>query len=88
MQIFTTTLIAGSLTIDKADGIQFVSIKCDAGGSCTILGTLPFKTTPSSAVTLSAGEGLNLNTNLSSSPLDGIVITWVAGSIDIIMTYL
>lgn len=86
MKYFTYTLTAGSITISTTDYVQFLSIKTvGTTGSCTVLGNLPFQGITPNAVTLTGGDGLNLSTSLSSAPLDGITITWVAGSVDIVI---
>jgi len=85
MRYFTYTLTSGSLTISTADYVQFISIICGSAGSVEVLGDLTFQGLSPNAVVLSAGEGINLSTSLSSSPLNGITITWLAGSVDIII---
>jgi hypothetical protein len=36
-------------------------------------------------VTLGAGQGVNLSTTSPNSPLDGLTITWISGSVDILI---
>lgn len=86
MTFFTYTLSSGSLAINKADGASFLSVQTDASsGQCTVLGSMPFKGLSPNAVSLSNGEGVNFSSPTPSSPLDGITVTWVAGSVDIIV---
>ena len=88
MTFFTYTLSSGSLVIDANDYAFFVSIQTDpASGNVTVLGGIPFKGIPSSAVTLSLGQGVNFAASSPASPLSGITITWVAGTIDIIIGF-
>jgi hypothetical protein len=49
------------------------------------LGNLPFKGLPPSAVSLGAGQGINISALSPASPLDGITITWTSGTVDIII---
>ena len=86
MRFFTRTLTSGSLAISITDGAMFVSVQCDSStGSATILGNLPFKGQSPTAVTLTAGQGVNISALSPASPLDGITITWVAGSVDVLI---
>ncbi len=87
MQIYTTTLTAGSLTLNKADGAMLVSLAIPDGASCTFIGNLPFKGLSPTAITLSGGQVFNLATPTPTSPLDGITITWLSGSIDIVIGF-
>jgi hypothetical protein len=86
MRFFTYTLTSGSLSISTNDSAQFVSIQTDStSGSCSVLGNFPFKGLNSTAVTLGAGQGVNLSTTSPNSPLDGLTITWISGSVDILI---
>ena len=88
MRFFTKTLTSGSLEIAITDGAMFVSIQCDStSGSATILGNIPFKGQSPTAVTLTSGQGVNLSATSPTSPLDGLTITWVSGSIDILVGF-
>jgi len=85
MRYFTYTLTSGSITISTADYVQFISIICGSASSVQVLGNLTFQGLSPNAVVLAAGQGINLSTSLSSAPLNGITITWLAGSVDIII---
>ena len=86
MRFFTKTLTSGSIAISITDGAMFVSVQCDStSGSATVLGNLPFKGVSPDAVTLSAGQGVNISALSPASPLDGITITWVAGTVDVLI---
>ena len=88
MKFWTYTLSSGSLTINAADGAMFLSLQTDStSGQCTVLGGIPFKTLSPQAVSITAGQGINLAAINPSSPLDGITITWVAGNIDIVVGF-
>ena len=88
MRFWTYTLTSGSLQISQTDYAMFLSIQCDSTtGSCSILGNIPFKGLSPNAVTLTAGQGVNLSTLSPTSPLDGITITWIAGSVDILVGF-
>ena len=85
MTFYTTTLSSGSLELLTADGAQMVSIEPNSGSSCTVLGSLPFKGSNPNAITLDANQVLTISSSSPSSPLNGITITWVSGTIDIIV---
>jgi len=86
MKFWTYTLSSGSLNLNAVDGASFVSIQCDStSGSCSVLGGIPFKGVNATAVVLTAGQGVNIQSATPFSPLDGITITWIAGSVDILI---
>jgi hypothetical protein len=88
MRFFTTTLTSGTLSISAIDGAMFVSIQTDStSGSASVLGNIPFKQVNPSAVTLGAGQGVNLSALSPASPLDGVTITWLAGSVDVVVGF-
>ena len=88
MRFWTYSLTSASLVINAVDGASFVSVHCDSStGSCSVLGNIPFKATNPNAVTLTAGQGVNLSASSPQSPLDGITITWIAGVVDIVVGF-
>jgi len=88
MRFWTYSLTSGSLVINAVDGASFVSVQCDASsGSCSVLGGISFKNLSPNAVTLTAGQGANFSASSPQSPLDGITITWLGGTIDIIVGF-
>lgn len=87
MRFWTYTLSSGSLTINAVDGAMFLSLQTSSTGSCNVTGNIPFKGLPASDVGISAGNGINLSALSPQSPLDGITITWVSGSVDIVIGF-
>jgi len=88
MRFFTYTLTSGSITIDSMDGAMFVSVQCDSTtGSCQVSGNIPFKNLTPNAVTLGAGQGVNISALSPASPLDGLTIAWVSGSVDVLIGF-
>jgi hypothetical protein len=88
MRFWTYTLTTGSLTINALDGAMFVSVQCDlVSGSCSVIGSIPFKGVSPNAVTLNAGQGINVSALSPASTLDGLTITHIAGNIDIIVGF-
>lgn len=87
MRYFTKELASGVLSINAVDGVQIISIQANLTSSCTIAGNFPFQGNPSTAITLSNGEGLTISANVPSSPIDGVTITWVSGTIDVVLGF-
>ena len=88
MRFFTYSLTSGSITIDSTDSAMFVSLQCDSStGGCTVAGNFPYKSLTPSAVSLGAGQGLNLSALSPQSPLDGLTITWVSGTVDVVIGF-
>ena len=88
MRFWTYTLTTGSVTISQVDGAMFVSVQCDTtSSSCSVVGNIPFKGLQPNAVTLNTGQGVNISALSPTSPLDGITITQISGSIDILIGF-
>lgn len=85
MRLFTYVLTSGSIDIDATDGVTAFTIQANTGSSCTIGGNISFKGISSSNVLLENGETFT-QTTTPNSPLDGIRITWVSGTIDILIS--
>ena len=85
MRFYTTTLTTGTLQISSSDGATMISIQSNTSSSCDILGGTTFKGQQPSAFTISNGQGLTLAAENGSNPLDGLTITWVSGTIDIVI---
>ena len=87
MQFFTTILTSGSISINSVDSVSSISIQANDTSECQVLGNYPFKGITPSAVSLSNGEILTLSSSSPSQTLDGLTITWVSGTIDIIVGF-
>lgn len=88
MRFWTYTLSSGSLSIDFNDGALFVSLQSDnINGQCNVQGNIPFKGLNAQPISITAGQGINLAAQSPASPLDGITITWVAGTVDIVVGF-
>jgi hypothetical protein len=87
MKFFTTTLTSGTFTVSAAQGASLLSVQPQDLSSCTILGGIPFNGLQPSAITISNSNALTLSSASPNSPLDGITITWLGGTVDIIIGY-
>ena len=86
MRLFTYTLSSGSINIVDTDGVTQISVSANASSSATITGNFPFKGLTANAVTLEAGEAVTITTP-TNSPLDGVTITQVSGTIDVLIGF-
>jgi len=87
VQIYTTTLSAGVLQLNRQDGAMMISIQPASGAECIFTGSMPFKGELPTPIALNNQQVFNLSASTSSSPLDGITITWVSGNIDIVVGF-
>jgi hypothetical protein len=87
MKFFTTSLTSGTFAVAADQGASLLSIQPQDASSCTIIGGIPFNGLQPSAITLSNNNALTLTSASPNSPLDGITITWVSGTVDILVGY-
>jgi hypothetical protein len=87
MKFFTTSLTSGTFLVEAAQGASLLSVQPRDTSSCTILGGIPFNGLQPSAITISNSNALTLTSSSPSSPLDGITVAWVSGTVDIIVGY-
>ena len=87
MKFFTTSLTSGTFVVAASQGASLLSIQPQDSSSCTVLGGIAFNGLQPSAITISNNNSLSLTSSSPSSPLDGITVTWTAGTIDIIVGY-
>jgi len=86
MQIFTHTVNSGeTFSITSSLGVAQLSLVSNPSSSGTILGDFTIGSTPSSPVTLSAGQGITLTSTSPISPLQGITINCTTGSMDLVL---
>lgn len=86
MRLFTYTLSSGDISIGFQDGVTQISIQASAAGTCIVTGNIPFKGLTPNQITINNGQSLTIMTP-TSSPLDGVVISHVAGDIDILIGF-
>ena len=87
MQIHTRTLSEGDiLTIDKSLYVYSFSYTINSSSSGTLLGNVTIGGVPSNAVTQTTG-GATLTAGSPNSPLEGITLTCISGTIDVILSF-
>jgi len=86
MQIHTRTLNpSDSLVINTNLGVYGLSFTINASSSATLLGNISIGGVASDPVTLTSG-GATITASSPTSPLTGITLTCVSGSVDVILT--
>jgi hypothetical protein len=86
MRYWTQVLSSGSITINAGDGVTALTIQANSNSACEILGNLSFKGLNSQDVILENGESWT-TTSSANSPVDGLTITWVSGTIDVLIEF-
>lgn len=86
MNVHTRTLTAGqSLALTPSDLVLQISVLVAASSSATVLGTLPVGGTAGSAIALSENQGFSISSALPNSPISGLTVTCVSGTVDIML---
>ena len=84
MTVYTANLTSGSITINKNEGVVEISVRADStSGSFSVLGTGTLNGINSEAVVMEAGEGWGASASSPQSPIEGVTITWISGSVRI-----
>jgi hypothetical protein len=87
MQIHTRTLNAGeTLEITRNLGVYSLSYLTNSSSSGTIIGSLSINGVPSSSVVQEANQGATFTSGSVTSPLEGITLSCVSGTMDIILS--
>ncbi|NDA64874.1 MAG: hypothetical protein EBX50_23040 [Chitinophagia bacterium] len=73
--------------VSASNNVTFISIITNASSSCTILGDMPYNGVASTPITISNGQGWSLGVQNGQNTLSGITITWISGSIDVMMGF-
>lgn len=87
MRIFTYGLTSGELKLNNEDGVAFISIEPSANSTCTLTGNMTFKGMTSTPIVLFETAVVNYRAFSPSSPLKGITVTWVSGTINLIIGF-
>lgn len=87
MRFFTKTLSSGSLSLATVDGAFSISVQANDTSSANIIGGIPFRGENPSSINIQNGEGLTITSTNPASPIDGVTVTWVSGTIDIIIGF-
>lgn len=87
MELFTTTLTSGELTLNRQDGAMFISIQPSVNSICLFEGNIPFKGIQPQPSQITGGKAVSYAAQSANSPLDGIKVTHITGSIDILIGF-
>jgi hypothetical protein len=87
MKFFTTSLTSGTFVVTAAQGASLISVQPQDTSSCTIIGGIAYNGVASSAITRSDNNAITLTSASAFSPLDGITVTWISGTIDILVGF-
>lgn len=87
MTFYTQTLTEGTFLLSAAEGASMISIQPQVSSSCTFIGSGTYNGASSSEITISNNNTLTISSSSPTSPLNGITITWVSGTIDIIVGF-
>jgi hypothetical protein len=88
LNVYTSTLTNGSVSIAASNNVVRVSILCRQG-VITITGSASFQGNASTAVTLNVGQGITITSSTVATPVDGVVISAGSGSdiADLVISY-
>ena len=85
MVFHTRKLTTGTLTINRSGGVSLVSVQAQDSSSCTVQGSVGYDGVNSDALTIQNGQIFTVASQNSQNTIDGLVITWVSGTIDIVL---
>ena len=75
-----------TITLNESDGVMGLSVIADpTSSSFDFLGNYTFQGSTGETVTLANGLGVNLVALSPTSPLSDITITWVSGTVNVII---
>jgi hypothetical protein len=88
MNTFTTVMSSSqTIAINKEDGVMALSVQAaPGGGTFNFLGNYTFKGIPPTALSLTNGQGVTLFAASTASPLGGITIQWVSGTVEVVIS--
>lgn len=84
MRLFTYELTSGSIFISGYDGVTQISIQANPSSACNVQGNIGFSGLNSNAIEIANGESITITTP-TNSPLDGVTITHVSGTVDLLI---
>jgi hypothetical protein len=87
MQIHTRTLNAGeTLNITRSLSVYSLSYLVNSSSSGTILGNLSIDGVASNSVVQEANQGATFTSTSNNSPIEGITLSCVSGTMDVILS--
>lgn len=88
MNTFTQQITsAETIVLNPQDGVVSISVQAaPSGGVFNFLGTYKFQGLTPSNLVLSNGEGVTITSPSTSSPLSGIIVEWVSGTVHLVIS--
>ena len=92
MNTYTSQITSGStasqklITLSPEDGVVSISVQASSVGVVNVLGTYQFQSLTPSNIVLSNGQGVTLSSHSTNSPLSGITIQWVSGTVQLVIS--
>jgi len=92
MNIFTAQITSGSsaslktINLSPEDGVVSISVQASTVGVVNVLGAYQFQGLTPSNLVLSNGQGVTLTSNFTNSPLSGITVQWVSGTVELVIS--
>lgn len=87
MNTFTKQLTsATTITITPSDGVISLSVMAASTGVFNFTGSYAFQGLAPTALTLTNGEGITITAPSTNTPLSGITIQWVSGTVDLVIS--
>lgn len=86
--VFTKQITSSqTINITSSDSVMAISVQAaTGGGDFTITGSSTFQGISSNPLALTNGQGITLTAPNFATPLSGITITWVSGTVQLVLT--
>jgi hypothetical protein len=92
MNTFTAQITSGSsaslktISLSPEDGVVSISVQASSVGVVNVLGAYKFQGLTPSNLVLSNGQGVTLSSHFTNSPLSGIIVEWVSGTVQLVIS--
>jgi hypothetical protein len=87
MNTFTKQITsATTINITPQDGVISLSAMAGSTGVFNFLGSFVFQGLTPSNLVLSNGQGITITAPSTNSPLSGITIEWVSGTVELVIS--
>ena len=87
MNVYSTTLTSGTFTLSASQGAMFLSVQAADSSSFTFLGGFHFDESAPAPAPVTLKTGVSVAAKSTQAPLDGVTVTWVSGTVNIIVGF-